>query len=100
MCLCDFVAIGQPFSFWLERGWEVLGKFVRCSGEAELVAVKFSVFEGLEVMRGTHAWTACSLPVMPGLVFLRGVGSDFQSPHHEIHQPLPIIKIEIGRQGL
>ncbi len=35
-----------------------------------------------------------------GLTFCNGVGADFQAPQHEIHQPLPGLEIEIGRQGL
>lgn len=31
--------------------------------------------------------------------FLRGVGTDFQSLHHKIHQSLPTLKVQVGRQG-
>ena len=37
-----------------------------------------------------------------GLVsgFLNGVGADFQTAHHKIHQPLPRFEVEIGGQRL
>ena len=60
----------------------------------------FGFLRGVQTMRGPHVLVACSLPAAPGSAFLNGVGTDFQSPHHEIHQPLPAFKMQIAGQRL
>ena len=40
------------------------------------------------------------LPDVPVSVFRAGVRADFQSFHHEIHETLPGLKVEIGGQRL
>ena len=56
----------------------------------------FQVLRSLWSMRSPHDLAACGLAAAPVSVFLRGVGADFQSPQHEIHQPLPVLKVQIA----
>ena len=59
----------------------------------------FEGFGPIWAKRSPHDPKACFVAGEPISAFLNGVGTDFESLHHEVHEPFPAFKVQIGGEG-